>query len=519
MRPSPRAILGCAAVLGVAAILRWPIAAMPLVRDEGEYAYMARRWLAGEVPYRAAFDQKPPGVFAAYAVILAVFGTSPSAIHWGTQAYTLGTLGMIYLVGRRLYGPTAGLAAALLAAYMTADRCVGGSAANTELFMILPLTAGFLAALRAAERSGFAWAAAAGACGMLAMLFKQVALPNVGLSAVVLLTAPRQRARLVFTYSAAALGVLAAVVGYFAAGGALREFLDCVVVHNLAYAQQVPLYYYPVFFIDSVSFIVFQWWPVILLAVEAYRRPVFGSPGNRLAVLWLAASLLGVAVGGYFRDHYYVQMIPSLAVLAGRGAAVVAGHWSPNRPVLSAAVAGGCIVYGVLVMPKYYLVGSPTEKCRFLYRDAPFPESVPVGQYLQRHAAPDETIFVYGSEPQIYFYADRRTACRYIYVYPLLTPAPGVLERQQAALDEVTSARPRFIVVHRDVLPFYFGDQRPPLHFRDELIKLLARDYRLVGVAGPEDTVVRQFQGAVPSEATLKPPVEHTLAVWRRRES
>ena len=33
---------------------------VPLERDEGEYAYIAQRALLGEVPYRDAFDQKPP---------------------------------------------------------------------------------------------------------------------------------------------------------------------------------------------------------------------------------------------------------------------------------------------------------------------------------------------------------------------------------------------------------------------------------------------------------------------------
>ena len=33
--------------------------------------------------------------------------------------------------------------------------------------------------------------------------------------------------------------VLIVVISYFAAVGALREFVDCVIRHNLAYAQQV----------------------------------------------------------------------------------------------------------------------------------------------------------------------------------------------------------------------------------------------------------------------------------------
>ena len=54
-----------AAVLLLGLSLRAPIADIFLERDEGGYAYVAQRWLKGEVPYQHSFDQKPPGVYAA----------------------------------------------------------------------------------------------------------------------------------------------------------------------------------------------------------------------------------------------------------------------------------------------------------------------------------------------------------------------------------------------------------------------------------------------------------------------
>lgn len=81
-----------AAVLALALLLRAAGADVPLERDEGEYAYIAWQWLEGVVPYVEPFDQKPPAVFAAYALILATLGDSPSAIHWGAQLQLLGAL-------------------------------------------------------------------------------------------------------------------------------------------------------------------------------------------------------------------------------------------------------------------------------------------------------------------------------------------------------------------------------------------------------------------------------------------
>jgi hypothetical protein len=519
-----RTTLGVLAVAAVALSLRCPIASVPLERDEGEYGYIAQRWLAGEDPYRSAFDQKPPGVFAAYAVILTLFGTSAQAIHWGAQVYTLGTLGLIYLTGRQLFGRSAGFIAALLASYMTADRCVLGNAANTELFMILPLTAGLLATLKSAATSSAGWAAIAGVCGAAAMLLKQVALPDVALYGCILLASERHKVQLVIVYALAALAVVGVVVSYFAAVGALSEFLDCVVLHNLRYVSQVPWHDYASF--EKFSVGMFQWCPILVLGLVAWLAPEPANEGatpprwgsRRIAGWWLAASFAGVAVGGYFREHYFFQVIPPLAVLAGRGAVVIAGRLKSARPMPTAVVVAGCaMAFGILVMPRYWLLGSAAEKCRLLYVAAPFPEAVPVGEYLAANASPDDTIFVYGSESEIYFYAGRRSASRYIFIYPLLTPAPDVLARQHAAMHELIENRPRYIVVHRDVFPPVGGS--PPEYFRDEVASLLNRDYRLVGVAGPGDTAVRPFAGNVPADRTMNPLVEHTLAVWRRRES
>jgi hypothetical protein len=49
-------------------------------RDQGIYATVAESMLRGGMPYRDAWDFKPPGIFAVYAFVRAVFGSSQSAI-------------------------------------------------------------------------------------------------------------------------------------------------------------------------------------------------------------------------------------------------------------------------------------------------------------------------------------------------------------------------------------------------------------------------------------------------------
>src|ERR671922_2576087 len=55
-------------MLALAWWLRGPLHHLPLERDEGAYAVIATRWLAGDVPYRDLFDHKPPLIYVIYAL-------------------------------------------------------------------------------------------------------------------------------------------------------------------------------------------------------------------------------------------------------------------------------------------------------------------------------------------------------------------------------------------------------------------------------------------------------------------
>jgi 4-amino-4-deoxy-L-arabinose transferase-like glycosyltransferase len=536
--PQPRrlVLLSLLGVCALACLLRWPIAAVPLERDEGEYAYIAQRWWLGEVPYRDSFDQKPPGVFAAYAVIQKTLGTSPAAIHWGTQVYTLGTLALIYLVGRELFGATAGLVAALLAAFMTADVCVLGQSANTETFMILPLTAAFLATLRARDRASCAWALLAGVCGSLALLCKQVALPNVLLSGVLLLVSGPSRWRLLLAFVLGGVLGLAPMLVYFAVARALPQFWDCVVAHNIRYAQRMAWFEYPEFFWLSFRGVLGQWWPILALAVIGSSVAGLCEAGSSvpglceagssevglteasyrrrgwLVVAWLVASALGISVGGYFRGHYYVQAIPPLAVLGGRGATLVARR-QPRPQVFAIALALAAGAWGIIVAPWYYIYGTPEQKIDRIYGGCPFAESIPVAAYLRQHSVLQDTAFVFGSEPQILYYAARRSASRYIFAYPLMTPFPDTRERQREVIEELTSRPPRFLVyVHSE--GSFLDDEDTPPDLREFIDGLSRKNYLPVAYVTAGDEAARPWRGPPADPRGI--PAGATITIWER---
>jgi Dolichyl-phosphate-mannose-protein mannosyltransferase len=110
---------------------------MPLERDEGEYAYAGQLILQGIPPYELAYNMKLPGTYFAYAVGMAVFGQTTTGIHLMLLAVNALTIIFVFLLGRKLFGVTAALAACASYGIMTLSPLVLGMAAHATHFVAL----------------------------------------------------------------------------------------------------------------------------------------------------------------------------------------------------------------------------------------------------------------------------------------------------------------------------------------------------------------------------------------------
>src|SRR5437667_3572795 len=97
-------------VFGLVLVIRIRLLEIPLERDEGEYAYAGQLMLQGIPPYKLAYNMKFPGTYAAYAVIMSIFGQTTGAIHLGLLLVNAATVALIFLLVRRLVNTTAGIA-------------------------------------------------------------------------------------------------------------------------------------------------------------------------------------------------------------------------------------------------------------------------------------------------------------------------------------------------------------------------------------------------------------------------
>jgi 4-amino-4-deoxy-L-arabinose transferase-like glycosyltransferase len=501
---SNRSRLACIAIvvatIAVFGLLRVPFLSLPLERDEGEYAYIAQRAAYGEIPYRDAFDQKPPGVFAAYRLAFSLFGETIEGIHLFLYLWTAATTMVLFAFVRRTAGELAASFSALAFAVVSIEPRLAATAANTEAFMILPLVGSMYCLVRGRDSQGSGWWFACGLLAASACWFKQVAVTNavfVGLAVVASCYRGASRRRSgrmlkgVLWFAGGAALVSMPVLAYFSLAGAWQPFVDAVFLHNLEYSQRVPA---------SVGLGLLQHrlahqapsFAILWLAAAfaALAPALIGRANWLLFVGFAVASFAGVSVSFYFRPHYFVQLLPALAALSGVSLAAAAG-WLLRR---STPVAwGGVISLALLVIAPpvwanrdVFLAESTSAISRQIYGYNPFPESVTIGRYIRESSAPGDEVLVVGSEPQILFYAERASATRYIFFYPLTAALPGSLDRQQEVVADFEVKEPLFVVWVNIAQSLLIGEDTPKLVFK-AIADQLREHYRVELLARPAE--------------------------------
>jgi hypothetical protein len=101
------------AVLLLLLLVRLPSLVEPAGADQSLYTYVGERLSAGDVPYRDAWDQKPPAIHAIYAVLWRLW-PSDGAIAAADLVAAAAAAWLLVLLGRRLFGGHVGYGAAAL---------------------------------------------------------------------------------------------------------------------------------------------------------------------------------------------------------------------------------------------------------------------------------------------------------------------------------------------------------------------------------------------------------------------
>ena len=457
-----RQYLLLAVILAFSGYVRIRLLSVPLERDEGEFAYFAQLILHGVPPYLDAYTLKLPGAALMYALFMLMFGQSAWGIHLGLLVVNALTVIMVFLLGRRLFGSGAGATAAAAYAVLSLSQGVYGVFAHATHFVVLFALAGYLLLMRALERGRTVTLLCSGLCFGLAILMKQHGIFFAVFALLYFLWERRKffrgewqrpiRDGLLF--AAAIVVPFGACSLWLFMSGAFGKFWFWTFQYAREYVSSESFHTgarnFQRLFGRIVETSLYLWAlaGIGLVLLFADRE---AARGRLFAAGLLFFSFLAICPGLYFRRHYFIMLLPAIALLIGVAAGsarnVLArrgmGRLSWGIPaLLFLAIAS----YSVYQEREFFFSMDSDTASRMTYGDNPFPESVQVAQYIRAHSSPNDRIAVLGSEPQIYFYSGRLSATGHIYMYGLMENQKYAPVMQQELIREVESARPKFIV-------------------------------------------------------------------------
>jgi hypothetical protein len=369
--------------------------------DEAIYSSIAALMDSGGQLYGSGgVDNKPPGIFWVYATTFQVAGTyEMTAVHVLALVVLAATCILLFVIGRDVGEMRTGLLAALFYGVLTAAGNPRLLAANTELFMMLPLTASVLLMLRRRWLWSGVLLVAAGA-------FRQVAAVNVvlAIAGLVWLEPPPNRWRAATSFAGGVAAALVAGALILLLSGSLPGFWRWTVGSLYGYASTnwTPSYVWQRAKDSLVPFLVNMavLWIAAIAVTTRWRRL---DVKERLVVVWLAVAMVGSIAAGHLSWHYFIQAMGPLALAA----ALCFKTFPLRRWVVSVAALG--IALPAIGWWAFDLSADPLTYDFSL----PVPQHESVATYIRDHTTPGQRVFVWGNWPALYLESDRLMASRF----------------------------------------------------------------------------------------------------------
>lgn len=524
-------ILALGLVLVVVVAVRVHLSDIPFERDEGEYAYAGQLILEGIAPFSKAYNMKLPGIYMAYAAIMAFLGQTHVAIHLGLMIVNVATCILVLLLGRRLWDNMTGLCGAIFFAILSLSPDVDGVFANSEHFVLLPALGGIILLFRSLDSRRWLALFAAGVLMGVGFTMKQHGGAFVAFGAFNILVTGLVESRSTFPKFLKqslvfGLGVVlpyALLCAVMWKAGVFERFWFWTVTYAREYISQVPLSVAPELLVfnhrDTVINALLIW---LLALIGLAHMLIRARRDNRSlpAIGFFVFSIAAVCPGLYFRSHYFILLLPAISISAGVAISALWKIAKQRIPVPVAAALVGLVitvaVSWVFYSCRQFLFESDASTAsRMVHGANPFPESLTISEYLARNTSPDDTIAVVGSEPQIFFYSRRRSATGFIYTYPLTEGHPLASALQREMVREIVESKPKYLVYVHVSSSWGWNNRSDKfiLKWFETYTKSFCDLVGTVTIAPPSPTIYDFEQKGL----AYPPKAEYWLAIFKRK--
>lgn len=506
--------------------------------DSGMFLYIGKGILEGDMPYLDRWDHKPPMIFWINALGIYLGSGSLWALWLIEMAFICGSSIIGYAALSVCFGAVPALFGSVLWV-ISLYAPLGGGNYTEEYALLFQFTSIFLF-VHAESRNRHTWQPfAIGACSAAAFLLKQ---PLVGIwiaMGLLFLFRGVKGISIIARMAAGAATLLAAVMAYFAANGALAAFWDAAFTANMAYSNIASME-------DRYRTMVFglRLLPSSILVLAAVGFALLCLLSGRikeqprravviLAVMDLPLELILASMSGFQFGHYFISLMPATAMLGAYFAHSIGGndeitcldvaeHRADNCMSLSPAsqwLLSICL--GALAINAYPVVKAAAFAAGQNVRQDRASTYGKVADFISKTTQPDDCILVWGMGGTIYFLADRRSPTRFFAPFQMLTKGYATAELIEGFVNDVRADMPEVIVdmfgMNLPPLVVKAGETREiessrfvmPDHLLDPFFRLIETHYRLEREIGGW-AVYRLNNGSSSSHSTLNYTNERT---------
>ncbi|MFH1851403.1 MAG: glycosyltransferase [Candidatus Neomarinimicrobiota bacterium] len=479
-------------LLGI--LVKLPFLSAPLDRDYGIYGYHALFWLQGrKTPYRDTNENHPPGRWLLYAALLKLFPVSRALFRYSNLVFATFTGIVAFYIAYFSYGPVAGATAALLFTVLISLPVFVWIQSNDEIQQVFFSGLALLLLLNAGSFG--AWLLVlVGLVSFLAILFKQSAYINT--VPVVFLSLYFSSVEFWFGAAWIALGLtagfLATYLFYRRQGipdtyyvntfgfsrAALTQHLNNI--HFTRRVQAAPTA--PAATVkdseDAVTFKAESDQAQKIWTGNLYRRlfnqtgwfilaallgPVLSwigvtgtGSGSPAIWFWLLAAVATVLLNRHLMPYHFIPLALPLAILSGAGLAAIFNLVSVNlgtAGVILLSVLLLAALAGIYWRPLKAVLARELEQRGQVYANSPeertfYLAGEGVGRYLASVTEPEDEIYQWGSEYEIYLWAGRPSPTWDLFCPRLqvsFTTDPRAAE--QFIVGQLQARPPRYIVI------------------------------------------------------------------------
>lgn len=408
--------------IGVAAAI-FAIQPRPFYIDPAGFTVFGRGIVEGHAPYVELFDHKPPGIYMVGALAWLLHPGDSSVSMQAITAVMIGVAAVAcgWLVAEASARFWVGVSTVVVVVGALSLPALSNGGGMTETFASAGLAVAFAAIVGIGKgRRHWIWPAVAGAGFAWSVNMSALAIATVPALAVLWVALPIDGASLPLTRSTwqtwlrrrlldrrLALAILGAVAVTFVlwfpvlASGSVPAALDAIVRYNSLYEA-------------SGTFVLRDWvhgfaqlWPLLpaaaVLLVPLSRKSVVGLDlaRTRLPVaiaLWLVAETAMLLLGRRIFTHYLLLLIAPAGVVFGLA---LARLWQ-ERVRTFKLIGAGLLALTVAALV-WHVRPTPAK-------DSLIVPNSELAAYVTANSASQDTIFVWGLDPDLYLRSDRDPA-------------------------------------------------------------------------------------------------------------